>query len=71
LKAFRGVEEPERSRGLLKKHLAKLRVGLAVEEIVVFDHLALLAFICVCGCSASGPEPTFETAYSAIGAQVK
>jgi hypothetical protein len=23
------------------------------------------------GCSASGPEPALETAYSAIGAQVK
>jgi hypothetical protein len=33
--------------------------------------LALLAFICVGGCSTSGPEPTLETAYSAIGAQVK
>jgi hypothetical protein len=33
--------------------------------------LALLALVGVGGCSASGPEPTFETAYSAIGAQVK
>ena len=33
--------------------------------------LALLALIGVGGCSASGPEPSFETAYSAIGAQVK
>ena len=33
--------------------------------------LALLAIGCVAGCSASGPEPSFETAYSAIGAQVK
>ena len=30
--------------------------------------LALLALIGVGGCSASGPEPSFETAYSAIGA---
>jgi hypothetical protein len=29
--------------------------------------LALLALIGVGGCSASGPEPSFETAYSAIG----
>ena len=33
--------------------------------------LALLAFIGVAGCSASGPEPAFETAYSAVGEQVK
>jgi hypothetical protein len=33
--------------------------------------LALLALIGVGGCSASGPEPPFETAYSAVGAQVK
>ena len=33
--------------------------------------LAMLALIGVGGCSASGPEPPFETAYSAIGAQVK
>jgi hypothetical protein len=33
--------------------------------------LALLALMGVGGCSASGPEPWFETAYSAIGAQVK
>jgi hypothetical protein len=31
----------------------------------------LRALIGVGGCSASGPEPSFETAYSAIGAQVK
>jgi len=33
--------------------------------------LALLALIGVGGCSASGPEPPLETAYSAIGTQVK
>jgi hypothetical protein len=33
--------------------------------------LAVLALIGVGGCSASGPEPAFDTAYSAIGAQVK
>jgi hypothetical protein len=32
--------------------------------------LGLLALLGVGGCSASGPA-TFETAYSAIGAQVK
>jgi hypothetical protein len=32
---------------------------------------ALLAFVSVGGCSASGPDTAFETAYSAIGAQVK
>jgi len=33
--------------------------------------LAVLALIGVGGCSASGLEPSFETAYSAVGAQVK
>jgi hypothetical protein len=33
--------------------------------------LALLALVGVGGCSASGPEFSFETAYSAIGAQVR
>jgi hypothetical protein len=33
--------------------------------------LTLLALIGVGGCSASGPQLPFETAYSAIGAQVK
>jgi hypothetical protein len=33
--------------------------------------LALLAFVGVGGCSASGPETAFETAYSAMGPQVK
>ena len=33
--------------------------------------LALLALVGVGGCSASGPDPAFQTAYSAIGAQVK
>jgi hypothetical protein len=33
--------------------------------------LALLVLIGVGGCSASGPDPAFETAYSAVGAQVK
>jgi hypothetical protein len=33
--------------------------------------LALLAFVAVGGCSASGPEPGLETAFSAIGIQVK
>jgi hypothetical protein len=33
--------------------------------------LGVLALACISGCSASGPEPRLETAYSAIGAQVK
>jgi hypothetical protein len=33
--------------------------------------LALAALAGVAGCVASGPEPPFETAYSAVGAQVK
>jgi hypothetical protein len=38
---------------------------------MISRFLALLALIGVGGCSASGPEASFETAYSAIGAQVK
>jgi hypothetical protein len=33
--------------------------------------IALLAVVGVGGCSASGPETAFETAYSAMGSQVK
>jgi hypothetical protein len=33
--------------------------------------LALLAFVGVAGCSASAPETAVETAYSAMGSQVK
>jgi hypothetical protein len=33
--------------------------------------LAALALVSVGGCSASGLEPAFDTAYSAIGMQVK
>jgi hypothetical protein len=33
--------------------------------------LALIAFVGVSGCSASGPAPAPETSYSASGAQVK
>ena len=33
--------------------------------------LAVLAIVGVSGCSASGPETALETAYSAVGAQVK
>jgi hypothetical protein len=33
--------------------------------------LAVLALAGISGCSASGPESPFETAYSAFGAQVK
>jgi hypothetical protein len=38
---------------------------------MICPFLALLALIGVGGCSASGLEPRMETAYSAIGAQVK
>jgi hypothetical protein len=38
---------------------------------VLAAFLALLALIGVGGCSRSGTETAFETAYSAIGAQVK
>jgi hypothetical protein len=33
--------------------------------------LILLAFLGVAGCCAPWTEPPFETAYSAVGAQVK
>jgi hypothetical protein len=33
--------------------------------------LAALVLIGAGGCSASGPDPAFETAYSAVGVQVK
>lgn len=33
--------------------------------------LAVLALLDAGGCSATRPEPSLETAYSAIGAQVK
>jgi hypothetical protein len=33
--------------------------------------LAAPALISAVGCSAWGPEPPFETAYSAVGVQVK
>jgi hypothetical protein len=33
--------------------------------------LARLAFVGVGGCCASGPELAFQTAYSAVGAQIK
>jgi len=46
-----------------------MRVDRRIMRLTGF--LALLALVCVGGCSASGPEPPFETAYSAIGAQVK
>jgi hypothetical protein len=33
--------------------------------------ILLLGLFSVGGCNASGPEPAFQTTYSAIGAQVK
>jgi hypothetical protein len=44
---------------------------MALNRRTLCRLLAMLALIGVGGCSASGPEPPFETAYSAIGAQVK
>jgi hypothetical protein len=44
-------------------------VGRRIMRLTGF--LALLALIGVDGCSASGPEPPLEMAYSAICAQVK
>jgi hypothetical protein len=39
--------------------------------IRLIRFLALLGLIGVGGCSARGPEPAFQTAYSAIGTQLK
>jgi hypothetical protein len=39
--------------------------------IFLTRFLTLLALACVGGCSASGPELAYQTAYSAIGAQVE
>ncbi len=44
---------------------------MSFHRLTICVLLALLALIGVGGCSASGPEPSFETAYSAVGAQVK
>jgi len=44
---------------------------MADRRRMICRFLALLALAGVGGCSASGPEPPLETAYSAIGAQVK
>jgi hypothetical protein len=38
---------------------------------MICRFVVLLAIVGVGGCSASRPEPTLQTAYSAIGAQVK
>jgi hypothetical protein len=38
---------------------------------IIICLFALLAVFGVGGCSASGPDPAFQTIYSAIGAQVK
>jgi hypothetical protein len=38
---------------------------------MICRFLALLALVSVGGCSASGPEPALQTAYSAVGEQVK
>jgi hypothetical protein len=41
-----------------------------MRALTVMTAAAVLA-IGVGACSASGPEPPFETAYSAVGTQVK
>jgi hypothetical protein len=38
---------------------------------MISRFLAVVSLVDIGGCSASGPEPAFETAYSAVGAQVK
>jgi hypothetical protein len=37
----------------------------------ICSFITPLAFVGVGGCSVSGPETALETAYSAVGAQVK
>jgi hypothetical protein len=44
---------------------------MALNRQTLCRLLAMLALIGVGGCAASGPEPTLETAYSAVVAQVK
>jgi hypothetical protein len=44
---------------------------MALYRRMLCPLLAVLALVGVQGCSASGPEPPFETAYSAIGAEVR
>jgi hypothetical protein len=46
-----------------------MAVGPRIMRLTGF--LALLALIGLGGCSASRPAPPFETAYSAVGAEVK
>jgi hypothetical protein len=50
---------------------AMLRVLMWAGLRRVCRFLTLLAFVGLGGCSASGPETALETAYSALGAQVK
>jgi hypothetical protein len=56
-----------------RNELQKRRVAMADNRRIMrlTGFLAVLALIGVGGCSASGPEPPFETAYSAVGAQIK
>ena len=51
--------------------LARGAEPMAICRRVVCSVLILVAVAFLGGCSASGPEPTLETAYSAVGAQVK
>jgi hypothetical protein len=46
-------------------------MGVDRRIIRLTGFLALLALVCVGGCSASGRERAYQTAYSAVGAQVK
>jgi hypothetical protein len=46
-------------------------VTMANYPLVIYRFLVTPAIFGVGGCCASGPEPPFENAYSAIGAQVK
>ena len=46
-------------------------MGVGRRTMRLTGFLALLALIGLGGCSASGPDPALETAYSAIGAQLK
>jgi hypothetical protein len=51
--------------------LSPVGVAMAHYWRMISRFLAVVALVDIGGCSASGPEPAFETAYSAVGAQVK
>jgi hypothetical protein len=57
------------ARAVAESSGSAMGVGRRIMRLTGF--LALLALIGLGGCSASGRDPALETAYSAIGAQLK